>query len=62
MYTDEWFEIKLGQKILFKFEEFQRKNSSWKLKDIINLNANFNKHTPLFQLLAGQLIYDYQNL
>ena len=40
------FEGKVREKILVKIEEFQQKISGWRLKEIINLNVNFNKYAP----------------
>ena len=43
---DGWFESKVRDKFLVNVEEFQKKKSGWCLKEIINLNVNFNKHAP----------------
>ena len=40
------FEGKVREKILVKIEEFQQKKLEWRLKQIINLNVNFNKYAP----------------
>ena len=42
----EWFETKVREIILVKIEDIQQKMSNWRLKEIINLNVNFNKYTP----------------
>ena len=45
-HMDGWFEDEVTEKILVKIEEFQQKKSGWRLKEIINLNVNFNKSAP----------------
>ena len=43
---DGWFETKVREQILVKVKEFQQKKSGWSLKEIINVNVNFNKYAP----------------
>ncbi len=43
----QWFDEHIREKLLVKADEFQERDSGWRLVDVINLEVNINKYNPL---------------
>ncbi|XP_051168414.1 uncharacterized protein LOC127286143 [Leptopilina boulardi] len=44
---DEWYNVNIKQVTLKRIEEFQQKESNWKLNSIERLEVNINKYNPM---------------
>ncbi|XP_043467547.1 uncharacterized protein LOC122501849 [Leptopilina heterotoma] len=45
--TDEWYNVNVKKPTLNRIEEFQEKDSNWKLDSIQRLEVNINKYNPM---------------